>query len=435
MNLLLQPIIFLYMQKYIYGIDFGTSNSALAILNTETQTIEKLFTIPSLLFFPTRTHAHEPLEIFIGQEAKEKYINSQMNGRFMKSIKKALPNKAFVDTKIGGKSYRIEDLVAIIISNLKKQADKYLGLDIKTAVLGRPVVFDIDPEKDAYAQKRLIAAAEIAGLTDIHIQLEPIGAAFTYERQIQKEEQVLVADFGGGTSDFSLLKLNPAHINLSNRSQDMLAQGGVYIGGDSFDSDIMWHRGTPHFGRGIQEQTQPDKWLDLPLSYFKNICSWEKMNFLDTLRWRESIKKSYFQSGNNPLLKNLQTLLDQNLGYEVFKKIEEAKIELTHQPNGKFIYTDFGIDENISLQDFGEEIIAKNLNEIKSYLENFLREKNINTNNIDTVFMTGGSSYVKPLQQIFIELFGAEKIKSGDNFNSVALGLAYSYNIFKEAKA
>ncbi len=419
------------MPKYIYGIDFGTTNSALAILDTETDSLVKLFTIPSLLFFPEAVDIHDPCHPTVGEGAIEKYLESKMRGRFMKSIKKVLPNKSFVDTRIGRKTYRAEDLVAIILIHLKKLADDFIGQQISTAVIGRPVVFDEDPEKDELAEKRLSKAMELAGFSSYYFQFEPVGAAFTYEREISAEKLVLVADFGGGTTDFSLMKLKPQALHAADRRTDMLAQGGIYIGGDNFDSDIMWHKGTPHFGRGVKEEFTKGKPLDLPLSYFLNICSWEKMNFLDSLRMRLNIGKSYQFSGKDYRVKNLQTLIEKNLGYEIFKQIEKVKIELSQQQSSTFTFIEEGIAiaEPIELADFTETIIDKNLDKIAQYVELFLSDNQIDPTKIDVVFMTGGSSQVRPLKNIFERKFGTHKLQSGDNFNSVAMGLAYSYKV------
>jgi hypothetical chaperone protein len=417
------------MPNYIYGIDFGTTNSALAVLDTDADRVVKLFTIPSLLFFPEAENSYDPCTPTVGEEAIEKYLASKMRGRFMKSIKKVLPNKAFIDTRIGKKNYNAEELVALILVKLKSMADDFTGQNITTAVIGRPVLFDENTEKDELAQKRLAKAMDLAGFSTYFFQLEPIGAAFTYEREIKTEKLVFVADLGGGTTDFSLMKLKPAAIHAIDRKKDMLAQGGIYVGGDNFDSDIMWHKGTPHFGRGVKEEFTKGKPLDLPLSYFLNICSWEKMNFLDSLRMKLSIAKSYQFSGKDFRVRNLQTLIEKNLGYELFKQIEKVKIELSNQDNSLFSFNAYEIDiaETVDLLDFSDTIIESSLDKIGNYLEEFLKENGIKTSEVDEVFMTGGTSQVRPLRTIFETKFGKEKLQSGDNFNSVAIGLAYSF--------
>lgn len=417
--------------KYIYGIDFGTSNSSLAILDTQKNEVVQLFTEPSLLFFPEPAFPNAPLTHKVGKAAMDGYVANRMRGRFMKSIKKVLPNRSFVDTEIGRKRFKAEDLIALVLRHLKEKADDFLGENIRHAVIGRPVLFSENSEKDALAESRLAQAARLAGFEQFYFQFEPIGAAYTYERSMQKPELVLVGDFGGGTSDFSIMRLRPDAIHNPDRSADMLAKGGIYIGGDSFDSDIMWHRGTPYFGRGVKEQFEPGKWLDLPSSYFTNICSWEKMNFLDNVKMRNKVNKSYVFSGRDYRVKNLQTLIDANLGYVLFQHIEQCKIDLTNHDAADFTFDmhDIKINENISIGDFADNIIDKNVAKIADYLQTFLTQQNIAVSDIDTVFLTGGSSYVRPLKDIFDNLFGKQKIRSGDNFNSVAIGLAYSYPI------
>lgn len=417
------------MSKYIYGIDFGTSNSTLAVLDTTTNEVVRLFTTPSLIFFPKEQPTAKSIVYSVGTDAIDAYVRHRMQGRFMKSVKRVLPNKSFVDTKINGRSFKAEDLVAIIIKFLKKQADDFLGTTVTTAVIGRPVVFDERPDRDALAQERLEKATVLAGFEQYYFQFEPIGAAYTYERQITSRELVLVGDFGGGTSDFSLMYLDPAAIHFADRQKDMLAKGGIYIGGDSFDSDVMWHRCTPHFGRGVLEEFDAGKWLELPLAYFHNICSWEKMNFLDNNRFREAIKKSWVFSGHDYRVKNLQLLLDNNLGYLFFKEIERTKIHLTQHDTAVLNFDNSGIHitEEITLAAFENEIIHQNLGKIENYLNEFLEKQACDLAAVHSVFLTGGTSYIRPLQDVFKRKFGSSKIKSGDNFNSVALGLAYSY--------
>ncbi|MGK0391214.1 MAG: putative chaperone protein, partial [Maribacter sp.] len=204
------------MNPYIYGIDFGTTNSALSIIDTRSNEIVQTFNEGSLIYFP-KPERRQAISHFVGMAAKEKYVESHMNGRFMKSIKRILPRSGFQETRVHGKRYKAENLVAVVLLHLKRKADDFLGMEIKKAVLGRPVIFDENKEKDQLAQDRLLKAAKLSGFEEIHFQMEPIAAAFTYERKIEKEETVLVADLGGGTSDFTLMKLSPQKLNKINR--------------------------------------------------------------------------------------------------------------------------------------------------------------------------------------------------------------------------
>lgn len=421
------------MSNYIYGIDFGTTNSALAILDVEQNEVIHIISIPSLLFFPEEQKSKTTLSYYVGKEAVEKYVSSRMRGRFMKSVKKILPNRSFIDTKINDKRFKAEDLVALILKHLKKEADDFLGEEVDTVVLGRPVVFDEKKENDALAQKRLETAARIAGFNELYFQFEPLGASLAYEQHLKHEELVLVGDFGGGTSDFSIMRLDPNSRLESDRRNDMIAKGGIYIGGDSFDSAIMWHKGTPHFGRGVKECFGNDQWLDLPLSYFQNICSWEKINFLNTVSMMTAIGRSYVFSDYNPKVKNLQALIEKNLGYVLFKEIEKTKISLSTSNTATLDFQAEGIsiNEAITLAEFENEIIKRDLDKIMDYLDAFLLRVGINKSDINTVFLTGGTSLVKPLRDKFADRFGEKALKEGDSFNSVVIGIAYSYRLLK----
>jgi len=380
------------------------------------------------LFFPEFQESRREFSFAVGKKAIDLYLESGMKGRFMKSIKAVLPNRSFTKTKIASQFFTAEDLVAMIISALKKKADAFVGHPVDRAVIGRPVVFSENAEKDAMAQERLSRAVKMAGFREFYFQMEPIAAAYTYERSITADELVLVADFGGGTSDFTLMNLRPSDVALKDRSADMVAKGGIYIGGDNFDSQLMWHKGTPHFGRGLKERFA-EKWLDLPSTYFTNITSWEKMNFLNSHKMIEAIKRSYVFTGRDPKMKSLLALLENNLGYSLFQEIEQTKIALTDvdEASLSFQAEEIDLQETVGIKEYGDSIINEEVTKIENYLNKFLEDNAIGANEIDTVFMTGGTSMVRPLKDKFLEKFGSEKVKSGDNFNSVSMGLALSF--------
>jgi len=295
------------------------------------------------------------------------------------------------------------------------------------------VFFDDDNvQKDTLAQTRLHKAAEIAGFVDIRFQFEPIGAAFAYEKSLVKKENVLVADLGGGTTDFTYLVLDPEKVGSKDRKNDMMANGGIYVGGDSFDSAFMWEKGTPYFGKNTQYEATPGKILTVPKSLFANICSWEQMNFFNGLRIRKDIEDYYYFSGEDLQFKNLITLIENNLGYSVFQSIEKTKITLTNADTAIFKYhnMDINIDEEISLPDY-EQIIKKDVARITNYLDEFMVQNNIDPQNIDSIFLTGGTSMVNSIQKLFKNRFPHVNLNSGDNFKSVAKGLAYSGYLFE----
>jgi hypothetical chaperone protein len=420
------------MNKYLYGIDFGTTNSALAIFDQEKNEIVETIIIPSLIYFPSISSPSDE-QYVIGETAISSYLEDKMQGRFIKSIKQILSRSSFIETRIQNKRYNASDLVALILKELKERADKIIGYNCTKAIIGRPVFFDDDDtKKDTLAQTRLNKAALLAGFTDVRFQFEPIGAAFAYEKTITQKESVLVADLGGGTTDFTYLILDPSKTTNKDRKKDMMATGGIYIGGDSFDSAFMWEKGTPYFGKNTIYEATPGKPLLVPKSLFANICSWDKMNFFNGLRIKKDIENYYYYSGNNPDFKNLITLIDNNLGYSVFQSIEKTKIELSNSTKTNFTYRkmDIEIDEEISIENY-DAIIDKDVKRISDYLNHFFEKNNITPENIDSVFLTGGTSMVSAIQNLFKTRFPHLNINSGDNFKSVAKGLAYSAYLFE----
>jgi hypothetical chaperone protein len=414
------------MNNYLYGIDFGTTNSALAIYEESSGKIVDTIIIPSLIYF----HQYATDGYVVGEAAIEAYLNDDMKGRFIKSVKQVLSRSSFTETRIHNKRYNAADLVSIILIELKQRADQVTGQDCVKAVIGRPVFFDDDDvQKDTLAQSRLQKAASLAGFTEVRFQFEPIGAAFAYEQTLTKKEHVLVADLGGGTTDFTYLVLDPGKVGSKDRQNDMMANGGIYVGGDSFDSAFMWEKGTPYFGKGTRYEATPGKPLTVPVSLFANICSWEQMNFFNGLRIRKDIEDYYYFSGKNRKFRNLITLIENNLGYSVFQSIERTKIELTSDTSASFTYhqMEIDIDEMITLANY-EQIIAKDVKRIAAYLDGFLEKNQIEK--IDSLFLTGGTSMVNSVQQLFKSKFPNVKLNSGDNFKSVAKGLAYSGYLF-----
>lgn len=421
------------MNKFLYGIDFGTTNSALAIYDEETKEIHSTIIIPSLIYFYAQPDIASTKNYVVGEEAIAAYLNDDMKGRFIKSVKQILSRSSFTETRIHNKRYNASDLVAIILKELKERADELIGQDCRKAVIGRPVFFDDDDvQKDTLAQTRLNKAAALAGFEEVRFQFEPIGAAFAYEKTLTKKENVLVADLGGGTTDFTYLVLDPQKVGSKNRKNDMMASGGIYIGGDSLDSAFMWDKGTPYFGKNTQYEATPGKVLTVPNSLFANICSWEQMNFFNGPRIKKDIEDYYYYSRNNRKFKNLITLIDNNLGYSVFQSIEKTKIELSNGDTSAFSYhkMDIDIEEEISLPAY-EDIIARDVSRIANYLDEFMAQNGIEPENINSLFLTGGTSMVGSIQKLFKNRFPHVNLNSGDNFKSVAKGLAYSGYLFE----
>ena len=415
------------LKKYIYGIDFGTTNSALSILDTTENKIVKTFNEASILFFIQPQNSTK-VQTYVGQPAIEAYVDSKMNGRFMKSVKRVLPRASFIETRVYNQKYTAADLVTLILRYLKEKADDFLGQEITEIILGRPVVFDEHPDKDRLAQERLEKAAGKAGFTSVSFQMEPIAAAFAYERSLKQNETVLVADIGGGTSDFTVMTLGPEKYKLANRVTDIIAQGGIYIGGDSFDSSFMQQVLTPYFGKDLLYESSPGKMIEVPGILFDNITSWEKMNFFNVHKLLMEIDRFYIYTRKNEKLQNLRVLIEKNLGYSLFRAIEQTKIALSGADDTLFHFEKetIAIDQNITIAGY-DNVIGGNINKIGNYLDSFMLKNAITPDGIDTVFITGGSAQVRALRNMMASKFGADKLRSGDFLNSVSHGLAWSY--------
>jgi hypothetical chaperone protein len=409
------------VSQHIYGIDFGTSNSVLAALNKDNNKIVHVLSESSLIYFQNAQH------LYIGNQAIHKYIENNMSGRLLKSLKTLLPQSNFTFTYIFGKKYTAEDLVGLILQFLKKEADAVLQEDVKEVVLGRPVVFSEDPEKDKLAENRLRTAAKKVGFEKILFQYEPIAAGYLYEQTLETPELVLIGDFGGGTSDFTLMKLDKNKSALKDRRSDIIKTGGIHIGGDDFDAAIMWHKLVSYFGYGIKYDSY-GKMLDLPVHIFRTLCEWEQMAFLKEGKIRKQLDNYYQYTNKNPALKRLMDLIDSNLGFALFRAIEKTKVTLSEQESSEITFRGSNMDIHhvLGLDEFNQSI-SKDTREIEAFLTDFVRNSNVDFSDIHNVFLTGGTSSTKSVMDIFEKNFAPEKIHRGDNFNSVAQGLALSY--------
>jgi hypothetical chaperone protein len=419
------------MDTFIYGIDFGTSNSAVTIWNATTRSLVRDPRIAgvdaSFLYFPYTTKRIAPV---IGDAAKLRYVEDEMRGRFFQAVKTILPYQTFTETVINNQTYLIEDLIALFIRNLKARANAVTQQDVKRVVLGRPAVFSTDPAEDQLAESRLLRAAQLAGFTEIHFQYEPIAAAFAYESRITQPERVLVGDFGGGTSDFTVVQLDPARQGLTDRMADILATGGLPVAGNKYDAATMWHKVTPLFGRGATYDSW-GKQLEVPDSLYRTICQWDQIVFLRNAKKMDLLWRLTGLSNDAPAFERFQALIKENQGFALFQKIEAAKIALTTQVTAPITFTHpkIPIDLRLTRGEFNKNS-ADLTAQITGYLDQFLADSAIPPASIETVFLTGGTSLIRSLRQEFVTRFGADRIRDGQEFTSVADGLALSAPLF-----
>jgi hypothetical chaperone protein len=419
------------MDTFIYGIDFGTSNSAVTLWNATTRSLVRDPRIAGVdatfMYFPYTTKRIAPV---LGNAAKLRYVEDEMRGRFFQAIKTILPYATFTETVINNQTYTIEDLVAIFLQHLKARGDAVTGQDVKRVILGRPAVFSTDPEEDQLAESRLLRAAQLAGFTEIHFQYEPIAAAFAYESRITKPERVLVGDFGGGTSDFTVVQLDPARQGHTDRMADILATGGLPVAGNKYDAATMWHKVTPLFGRGATYDSW-GKQIEVPDSLYRTICQWDQIVFLRNAKKMDLLWRLVGLSNDPPAFERFQALIKENQGFALFQVLEAAKIALTTQVTTPITFTHpkIPIDLRLTRSEFNQNS-ADLTAQITDYLDNFLAGARLKPADIETVFLTGGTSLIRSLRQEFITRFGADKIRDGNEFTSVADGLALSAPLF-----
>lgn len=419
----------------VFGIDFGTTNSALSIYRNNTVEVIGIDgadgtgeLMRSVLYF------NEENEIYAGTEAVRQYVDDGAAGRFMQSIKTFLPNISFDHTEIFGKRYGIDDLVAIILKKIKAKGEAHLGCAVDSVVLGRPVVFSTDPAKDRVAEQRLEKAARKAGFARIWFQYEPVAAALAFEDTLQagQERVVFIGDFGGGTSDFTVIRVKGGAFGRSDRRSDVLSLGGVYVAGDKFDGQIMWDKVAQHFGRYARYKTLgKDEWVNVPKSIVHTLCQWHRIPLLRTRKTREHLRVIKGSTDDRQAIQQLENIIDDNFGFFLFQAIEKAKCELSDQEQTliSFVERDLNICESLDKQEF-EAINHDNIRQIANCIDQVVAQSGLLPSQIDSVFLTGGTSRIPLIQSLFTERFGRQKLESKNAFTSVVHGLGSSVPLF-----
>lgn len=406
------------------GLDFGTSNSTVALPSGQALAIDPKAPSPrlfrSVLFFP-----EEAKSVLAGYAAIEEYLE-RSEGRFIQSVKGWLPSTSFTATQIRNKAFKLEDLIALLLRRIREAAESAAGTPLEEVTLGRPAVFSPDPAADANAEARLRRAAELAGFRDIRFLIEPIAAALAYEATLTRDELVLVADFGAGTSDLTLMRLGPGRGGARDRRADVVASGGIDIGGDRFDAAIMRHKLLRHFGAGSTYEQQ-GKHMPIPNHILGKLLSWHEMSFIRERSTQQLIDRMLYASDNVPAIEALYDLVEENLGYRLFRAIEAAKIRLSA---GDATTVDFeeariAIHEPITRAEF-EQFSAPLLEGLATTTKEVLDRAQVAPDAIDSVFLTGGSSQIPAVRRLFGAQFGDGKLRTADAFTSVAEGLGRS---------
>ncbi len=415
---------------YVLGIDFGTSNSAMAWRSgqglSEPLAVEGAATaMPTALFFNAEDHTTH-----FGRDAVAHYL-AGTEGRLMRSLKSLLGSPLLLEkTEVNGQAVSFQDIIATYLAELKARAVGHTGAEPTRVVLGRPVHFvDDDPERDALAQRMLLDAAHTAGLRNVGFQLEPIAAAFDYERRVNRESVVLVADIGGGTSDFTVVRLGPERVAAaahtgSDRSEDILATRGVHIGGTDFDQRLALSHTMPLLGF---KHTGPDG-REVPSAVFFDLATWHLIHWrysAKAMREAHALRTNYTDQA---LHQRLMTVLQERLGHAMANSVEQAKIASSQSGAGAAI--DLGClarDLAVPLPpDALQFDLAPLLHRVVACGLECTQAAGLQPAQLDAVYLTGGSSALRPFQAALAQAFAGVPLVEGDLFGGVAAGLVYS---------
>jgi hypothetical chaperone protein len=421
------------------GLDFGTTNSAVAIAGDDGEVRLARFaaaensgaveTFRSILFFEQTAETGSTESVLsVGNDAIRRYLAASGNGRLIQSLKSFLADRSFEKTEIMEVTYSLGDLIAPILIALRTAAEKQFGDLPPRIVVGRPVHFSgaSGIGDDAAARARLDVAVRRAGWDDIVFEFEPVAAAYDYASRIACDETVLIADFGGGTSDFSVLRLHPrTAAGAPSRRYEILGNDGVALAGDAFDGRIMHHLVAPELGRGSRYRSPYGMILPAPTWPYTKLERWHHLSFLRArptmLRFEELRRESLEPDKIAALIH----IVDNDLGYYLFRSVEELKLALSDLESANFRFSDppVALDKAVARLEF-EGWIARLLGAIEGCVDRLMAQVGIKAEKIDSVFLTGGSSFVPAVRRIFAERFGADRIRMGNEFTSVARGLA-----------
>ena len=416
--------------KASIGVDFGTSNTVIAMA-TPDGTVETVrfdhhgsslsVFASALTFWPERAGSGLPPKVEGGPWAIDLALEGHGFHRFIQSFKTFAASRAFTSTAIFGQRFLFEDLLAAFLRTLFRHADGAIGLEGAEAVIGRPVSFAGANPDDALAMTRYREGFGRFGARSARYVYEPVGAAFSFARTLDGDATVLVADFGGGTSDFTLVRF-ARHAGVLRI--EPLGQGGIGIAGDTFDARIIDHVVSPRLGKGMNYKSF-GKDLPVPNRYYSKLSRWNELALMKGSSDMRELGELARASADPGPLEDFITLIEFDLGLALARAVSEAKLALSSKAHVEFRFSEDGIDigAEIARADF-ETWIAPDLERVAATVDKVLADANVAPSEIDRVFLTGGTSFVPAVQTLFATRFGSARLVSADQFESIASGLA-----------
>ncbi|MHA7970365.1 Hsp70 family protein [Rhizobium sp. CAU 1783] len=412
------------------GLDFGTTNTVLALSDTAAETHSVAFTSTAgttdsmrtaLSFMKDAQLGAGVLKVEAGQAAIRAFIDNPGDCRFLQSIKTFAASPLFQGTLIHARRFQFEDLMEVFLKRLEAYAGDGWPADAPRIVAGRPVHFAGSSPDPELAIRRYNDALTRFGFPEIHYVYEPVAAAFYFAQHLKQDATVLVADFGGGTTDYSLIRFETTGGKLSAVP---VGHSGVGLAGDQFDARIIEHLVAPEIGKGSQFKSF-DKVLDVPSNYYTSFSRWNQLSVFKTSREYADLKSLVRQALEPEKLELFIDLVEHDEGYPLYQAVSATKMALSSADEAEFRFSPLGRagEKTVKRSEF-EGWIADDLARIEDALDDVLQRTNTAPGAIDKVFLTGGTSFVPAVRRIFTERFDASRIETGGELVSIAHGLA-----------
>lgn len=421
------------------GVDFGTTNTVVAIADAEGHVTPVRFShadlvheiFRSALCYEDIPGSPRRIETSAGPWAIEQFLATPYEHRFIQSFKSFAASPFFTSTQIFGRRFSYEDILSGFLALLLRHAgDALEGLSGLPVIAGRPVRFVGAAPDPALAIQRMDAAYARAGFPAIRYAYEPVGAAFFFARRLTQDATILVADFGGGTSDFSLMRFRKTRQGVT---AEPLGHSGVGIAGDAFDFRIIDNVVAPKLGKGSLYRSD-GKRLPIPGQYYGQFAQWHQLAMLKSPKVLAELRRLAKDAEDPDALEDFITVIEMDLGFGLYRAVSEAKTALSAAPQAELAFEMEGVTirETIARSDF-ESWIAPELAQIAAALDQVFATSGLAPEAIDQVFLTGGSSFVPALRRLFEQRFGAAdatghlatgRLATGDQLQSIASGLA-----------
>jgi hypothetical chaperone protein len=410
------------------GIDFGTTNTVVALADAAGPAHLVRFPAPEGELFAFRSclsfHAGDKPNdraIAAGPWAIEAYVEDPAETRFIQSFKSFAASESFTETQILGRRFRFEDLLSTFLLKLRAYADAAMVDLPQRVIVGRPVTFAGGAPSEPLALSRYETAFERMGFTEILYAYEPVGAAFFFARELDHDATVLVGDFGGGTSDFSIIRFER---EAGEIRAIPLGRSGVGVAGDAFDYRIIDNLVSPALGKG-SSYLSFGKTLPVPNRYYSAFARWDQLALMRASRDMREIRALVREATEPEKIQRLVETLDENYGYQLYRSVSRLKEALSVEEVAEFRFEagSISLKGGVKRATF-ERWIAPELARIETAVDEALASAKLAPDGVDRIFLTGGSSLVPAVRAIFHRRFDPGRIETGAELESIASGLA-----------